>query len=140
MFTDFGPTVGKRGPRREKRGSVALTRHKRRFGARPGSNIRESACTDRISAFGGRPGAAGSAIVQRPARDRRGRLPRTSRIASGKGMVLPLVPAGRGGRHRVLGPYSAPGPAPAAVWDEGGALAGGRWLCRGAPRRPERAA
>src|SRR5450432_3454643 len=132
----LGPTVGKGGPLREKKGSGALTRRMQRYSARHrgnnrGSNHwesdnRESACADRIPAVGGRLGDAGPAIVPGPAGDRRGCSPGAFRIAPGKGMVLSLVPAGRSGRHRVLGPYSAPGSPPAAVWDEVRAMARGR--------------
>src|SRR5579862_7930234 len=89
-----------------------------------GSDKHESAGSDRIPALGGGLGDAGRAFLQRLGRDWRECPPGTFRVSPGKGMVLPLVPAGRGRRYRVLGPRSAPGLTPAAVRDEGRSLAG----------------
>src|ERR1035438_5770149 len=99
-----------------------------------GGDNRESACVDRIPTVGRRLGDAGSAVVQGSARGRRGGPPGTFRIAPGKGMVLSLVPAGRGGRRGVLGPCPAPGPTPATVWDEDRAIAPGRGVLGGRRR------
>src|ERR1019366_1985109 len=129
-FMGLAPTVGKYRPRRDTKGSGAVTRHKKRPS---GSNNHESAGADGIPAIGRRLGDAGTAILQGAHGDRRGCPPGAFPIATGKGMVLPLVPARRGGRHWILGPPSAPGTAPAAVWNEVCALAPGRRLCRGTP-------